>query len=535
MLTEKEKKQAMRLLLLLVFLLVSVGCYAVLRYVVPMGDDLFYGRWGRWGFQELFSRMAQHYHTANGRNLVHVLDCLLLASDFRIGIARLFVAALLGTVAVNLTRLTAAGLREAAAIAVLCACGVFLLPPDLTRQSVYWITGAMNYVLPLALLLEYWVLLRASLAGKRGWRLTAVFALLTGLTVEQISVMAVGLTVLLVGEHWLLRKNPFPHKVWPSFALALAGMLTVVFAPGNFYRASITVPPVEGGTLAVIRYNVLQLRQTFLFGDTLFPIHFLVMTAVPLYLLMRTVKGRAILDGIFAAISAVVFAAWYWLPESVPELLSSAKEVPGTVETEALAILAGYLLTVLYAAIRAAMDGERTPLAAYILGAGSQVMMLVSPTVGPRTMLCCVGMLLLAAAVLVREAPYLYLLGAGSLLAWHWGQAWAAAVVLLATALWLARRYCPARALCAVLCCVPLLFCGWTMLKNTYDGYRRNAAFDAANRAAIAAYDGGGSLTLRRFPDDLYGWVMPYHNSYYDGYYKEFYGLPLDTELVWED
>ncbi len=62
--------------------------------------------------------------------------------------------------------------------------------------------------------------------------------------------------------------------------------------------------------------------------------------------------------------------------------------------------------------------------------------MLVSPTVGPRTMLCCVGMLLLFSACLLREAPYLYLLGAGAILAWHWGQAWAAVVVMAAAVLW---------------------------------------------------------------------------------------------------
>lgn len=152
-----------------VFFLVTAGCYAVLHYVVPMGDDLMYGRWGRLGIGGLLERMAQHYQTANGRSLVHILDSILLGSDLRIAIARVFVAALLGTVALNLTRLAADGnWKIACAAAVLSACGIFLLPAGLTRQSVYWITGAMNYVFPLALLLEYWVLLRAALAGRRG-------------------------------------------------------------------------------------------------------------------------------------------------------------------------------------------------------------------------------------------------------------------------------------------------------------------------------------------------------------------------------
>ena len=62
-----------------VFFLVTAGCYAVLHYVVPMGDDLMYGRWGRLGIGGLLERMAQHYQTANGRSLVHILDSILLA------------------------------------------------------------------------------------------------------------------------------------------------------------------------------------------------------------------------------------------------------------------------------------------------------------------------------------------------------------------------------------------------------------------------------------------------------------------------
>ncbi len=532
--TQEQSKKLLYGVYLGVFLLVAVGCYAVLHFVVPMGDDLFYGRWGRLGFLELLERMVQHYQTANGRNLVHILDAVLLGSDFRVAVARVFIALLLGTIALNLTRLASGDWKQAFGAAVLSACGIFLLPAVLTRQSVYWITGAMNYVLPLALLLEYWVLLRATLAGKRGWVLTSVFALLSGLTVEQVSVMTVGLTVLYVGEYWLIRKKSFPKKaLWPFF-LSAAGALSILLAPSVAYRAGITAPPVEGGTLAVMKYNLLQLRQTFLFGDTLFPIHFLMLTAVPLWLLVRTVRRKKVLDGLFTVLAAVVFAAWFWLPEQIPELLSYSHEVPRRIAAYALAILAGYLVCALYAAIRAAMSGVWIPLFALILGVGSQVMMLVSPTVGPRTMLCYVGMLLLFVACLLCEAPYLYLLGAGAILAWHWGQAWAAAVVVAAGLLWLLRKYFPARAVCAVVCCVPLLFCAWTTLKDQHDGYQENAAIDASNRAVVASYSGEDTLTLRKFTDDLYGWVMPYHNDYYDGYYKVYYGLPREVELIWE-
>lgn len=515
------------------FLIVSLGCFAVLHYVVPAGDDFFYGRWSNLGPAEFLAQIAQHYMRANGRNLVHMIDGVLLGSDLRISLARLFIALLLGSIALNGLRLSDTKDHRTPAIAVFWICGIFLLPVYLTRQSVYWITGAMNYVLPLALLMEYWVLLRDSFAGKRGWKATLLFALLTGLTTEQISMMAVGLTVLMLLRRLLIEKKKLPRAVWWALGLTFIGMVSVIAAPGNFFRAGITAPPVEGGTLAVMQFNIMGLRRSFLFGETLYPIHFVTMLSVPVYLLVRALREKNRINAIAGMAGAGVFAFWLKLPQREESVLSYGAVEPHVGRLFLLA-LTGYLLVTLYASLAAAREKEWTPLFAWILGVGSQVMMLVSPTVGPRTMLCFVGAFLLLAACLMREAPYLFLLGVGCMLGWHWGYAQMAAVFAGAGLLYLMRKYRPARYLAAALCCVPLLFCSWLTLKDTFDGYRLNAAYDAQNHERIAAYDGGKTLTLRKLPEELYGWVMPYHNDYYDLYFKDYYGLPRKTELIWE-
>ena len=231
----------------------------------------------------------------------------------------------------------------------------------------------------------------------------------------------------------------------------------------------------------MVKYNLLELRHTFLFGDTLFPIHFLVLTAVPLWLLIRTVRRKKVLDGLFAILASVEFAAWFWLPDHVPELLSNIHDVPRRIDIYALAVLGGYLVCTLYAAIRSAAEREWMPLFAFVLGAGSQVMMLVSPTVGPAPCFAAWACCCCFSACLLREAPYLYLLGAGALLAWHWGQAWAAVCgdgcgCALAAAQVLSGTGC----LCGGVL-YPVAVLRWTMLNDQHDGYQENAAVDAAN------------------------------------------------------
>ncbi len=528
-----EKKASKAGIYLLLWAVVSLGCFLVLRYVYPMGDDLLYGTWGKLGFQELIDRMRQHYHSANGRTIVHFLDCLLLRSDKTLRFARVFIAMLCGFVAAGTARLSNPGNTELPVICVICGSGIFLLSNVLTRQSLYWISGAMNYVFPLAFFILYWLCLRRSLGTGKLWLVTSVMAFLSGAATEQIGMMTVGVTVLAFDEHRLKYKR-FPlKKALPVLSLAAVGMASVIFAPSVRYRLNLTVPPVEGGTLALVKYNLLGLRYNFLFGETLFPLHMTVMTAMPLYLSALTLKEHRIPDMVFTVISFLVFISWFFLPQYEPLTPVYGRYYPPYLDPLALFILAGYLIVMLYTSVRAMLQGDSTPFYAVILGVGSQVMMLVSPTSGPRTMLCFVVMMLLFTSCIIRDAPYLYVLMMGAWLAWHWGQALAFWTVLIAAVLWLFKKYKFICKALACLCCVPLLFCGIHMQIKTMNGYRGNAEIHKANIEMIASYKGKGPITLKKTPAEAYGWVMPYLNEYYAPYFNIYYGLPQFTKQIW--
>lgn|GEM_PF-2210006 len=154
-----------------------------------------------------------------------------------------------------------------------------------------------------------------------------------------------------------------------------------------------------------------------------------------------------------------------------------------------------------YAAARAGKRGWRdvafdpTMPAALLLGLGSQAVMLVSPVYGPRVLL---SFLVMAVVFIIRAASR-----------FSGGRAYR----LLLAALIIAAA------------------CNWYGL---YRGYGENAVVYRDNMAAIGEYrEEEGALLQRQLPGESYGWVMPYHNGYYDAYYKLCFDLPAATRIIW--
>jgi hypothetical protein len=261
--------QQRRLVTWLPLLIVAIPCLALGGFSVPAADDYIHAVL----VEEAGGPLAyalNSYATWSGRFLTEFLTGITLGTvDYVPLLATLHACALIG-IAVLLVAPARRSWPLAAAIAT-AALWVSVRP--LLAWTVYWATGGLNYVVPVALGLAWLEFGRRSLAADLRWRALPTIAwalagLALGTAHEQASaavvaagVAAVGLSVFEVrGWHW---QHTFLTVGLAAFA---AGALVLVVAPGNKLRAaSVGQRPVLEPIAFVANYgHVVQTLLVFL-------------------------------------------------------------------------------------------------------------------------------------------------------------------------------------------------------------------------------------------------------------------------------
>jgi len=511
------------------------------RYIFIYGDDFAYAYWGRVPLAAFIQRQAIHYQRANGRVIPHLLVFLSLRSDFGVEIWKIANPLLLTGVACLGSRLTAKGHGHDLRTDLMWASVICLLHIDMTRQSVYWLTGSFNYVYPMFMLLLFWFTLRRAADEGKGWRITAALALFAAASVEQAGAMCLGLCLIMLIEAKIPRKQAWKPAMWVTSALAFAGILTVVCAPGVRFRAGMEQGPVEGGLFALVRYNAVYQGRIFLFSRHMLPYQLLTWCVV-IWVLFRSLKqlnNSRKIPAVMAALAGFTGCIWLW---TVITYTLPGKAIQSSFGMSAmnLCVATGLGTCSLYAGWRYYKRGNGlTALAALIIGYGSQGMMLISPAFGPRTQFCAVIALSIFAIRLISSddgrdgfaAVY------GIILAVLYGHPLFALPGIVALTLRTLNR--PARGrmrnAAAVLACTAVALTALYTLNATRTGYYGNAAVHHENMDVIQmGIDTHAKLiALRRYPGDSYRWAMPYDNDYYDPYFKGIYGLDEGIQLVW--
>jgi len=473
-----------------VYLLIFGCVLAVCAGVYRSGDDFFYTTFTGHGAAAFLRRHLEHYRLANGRVLVHVAGTLLLGTSLWVWRAANAAAAALGA---YLAARVAGARGKDGFFAALGGAAVLLgLDSAITRQSLYWLIGSVNYVWPMVLALGYW--LAAERKPAAGW--LPVLAFFAGATTEQVGLIAVGVS-LLCPLAAALRDRRRPAAVsWLCLLASVLGLATVLLAPGLRNRAAQTASPVSGGLLTLVVYNLKYQGNLLFFSKITRGLQLPLILAGLALCAARLRLGKA--RGLFWAALALDLAALavqLWLlarPAAAIAWPVRLLSVAG--ESAALLLPAGFWF---------AEGKDHVLLFAWIFGFGAQLAMTLSTVYGPRV-LCslafCEIVLLARTAVLCRPLP-----AAQRTLALLAG----AAVLALAARTW----------------------------RGTLLGTWQNAAVYRENLAAVAAFDPASGEPLRQseLPREDCVWVMPYQNDYYDPYYKDTYGLPRDTQIIWEE
>lgn len=514
------------------------------------GDDFFYTRFTSVDFGYFIKRHIEHYKMANGRVIVHLLATTFLGINIRFWqiINSLMLAGI-----VYFGSKTALGIKKDGKVLLISASIIFsvaigLLDPNMTRQSIYWLTGSFNYVYPILMLYIYWYLLaRSNYYNKFTWILP-ILGFLSAATQEQNSLMTFGLTVLLIFEI-MLKKQKVNKVQIISLITTMVGMLTVIASPAVLFRASIEERPVDG-LIPLLKYNIKMQGTTFLFSDMMAPYHLLaIIAAVGIIIKFSRILSKkwTWLECIIIVISSSSCFMWLW------QVSSRGANINYNLITKRallyyLFIGIGYILTLLYAGFivykKKLITNYTLPLIAIILGLGSQFMMIISPVYGPRNLVSVVFMLTLYAAALIPVLNIKGISGIGScFLLYQLNLPWLlplsiTAIVIIYNSYNRMKYY---KILGMMIGYSTMLIASLLTLYPTFNGFSTNAKvydrnLEVANEYLNEKREEGlkeERLTQNKLPHEIYGWAMPYHNAYYDPYYKLYIGVDMKTNIDW--
>lgn len=349
-------------------------------------DDYYYATFWRDGPATFLRMNLEHYRSFNGRVLVHLAAQTLLAFPQ-------WVSAAADTVLLLLTGL--AGMRalggkrdrsEAVAGTALFGAALLLVGRKVLGETLLWVSGYCNYILPVALLVPAcwgWDRWLKEGQGRSLWWLLPVQAL-CGATTELCGSMALAATGCL-GLGWLWRERPGWRRGWRMVLAPLANLLgyaTIFLSPATRSR-------VEGYglfSLGAILRSVPRWAQNLLRPEGIVPVLLLFCMAAALYGGLGGGKLRLLLLG---------------LPTAGVLLVYQVLGCPAGGAAPVLAAVLAYLL--LTAAVLLLGDGG---VAGALLAAGvaGQVVMLPTNTFVPRTsMSFALPLLLVGAFFLARS------------------------------------------------------------------------------------------------------------------------------------
>jgi len=519
--------------------------------IVLFGDDYYYTTFTSGGFENFVSLNVSHWNEVNGRALVHIIDELLLWKGtiwlWRIfivlcsGTAVFFAAAIASGAYVNGFKTHAFRLSLLGSVCLFSTLNIRML-----NQTVYWATGSANYFFPCSIFFVY-AFFSLKLYEKKeraafAWFLLPLLAFFCGASIEQIGFGTVVFSLYIALSSIIKKKKP--HMLhYINLLLSAAGCFLLFTAPGNTVRKTYYPDFYSMDLFSRIKQNI-PLSGYYLFGIKGVTALVMLFSAFLFVYSLGKVFKRSngflyrLCGTVVSASAALLFARCVYnaLNGYREEDLSS----PFFLVPLALCVIAEIIRS-LFAYFKRGSHA----IIFWVLATGLQAAMLISPEMGPRTVLCSALLVFvpLLEFFLSAKKPFgkffvFAVFAAALALCGQVG--YVVALVMLAvfvfTAVFLKLRVkgfkAPlpgafALALCALLALL--------QLDTILAGYAENKPVHDLNRSLVASYGGNGPL-LQYYPvNELYRYTMAYDNAYHNSWYKISNGIAQDTELVWEE
>lgn len=482
--------------------------YGVTIFVHLNGDDFMYGSFAHSG---IVHNVWSYYHTGNGRFWINILDSALLWFDryLYILVTPWIELAFVLLIAKNVQYIRAGKTDKEKEHVLVRICMVLFACLDVLclRETVFWITGMMNYLFPaVVFLLAYYLFQKARQGEIHGWRLAVYYAVcfLSASSVEQFALMFVGMITLHHGYDILNNKKNIPWWQWISYAVSLVGLAFLLFAPGNFQRVGEQQMP-----------SLLSNTWTLVYQNS--------MDAVAFPFLMM-----------FSAISTFSAVKKQSLPQKLffcgaPILILVVRSIP---MAERAIILIAILLVWLIQFSGAIGELKRIqrPHVWFLcfVGLGSQIMLLISAIWGFRCMFSMYMVYIMLIALLLSQMEKkdcLIILGTGITAALH---------PLLTLILWsmlLVGYFWNRKQPSLEILSIAVRTCTTVSLLIMCLGYGLNYTTYQDNiKSTKEALD---VITIKTLPYEKYSWYWTPFNEFHENYYRIYYGLE-DQEIIYD-
>lgn len=479
------------------------------------GDDYYYMTLVNSNLSIFINNHISHYLLANGRVIVHLLVTLFLSVDMIYW--KIFNSLMLAAIVFFGSKISVNSFKDKLqknidTYVMLFTCvilfsAIAFLDIEMTRQSVYWLTGSFNYVYPIVMLLLYWYVISNFKKLSKLKFLLPLLAFLSGATVEQISLMTIGLMVITIIDIKFIKKEKVDKWFYIALMLSIIGSASVIFAPATFVRIGLEnsekIPLMQ-----LIKLNVKNQLGLFLYAKYMLPFNILTILASGFCIFKLSSKfGKVcgILLKIFSAFS--VLTIWLMFYNQMGSPTRSTLLEPLTTSYVLLYYFVAVLITLILLLRMNCFNNYIVPVIAIVLCFGLQLMMVVSPVYGPRNVLCGVIMLSIYSASLM---PICFNVRFGVKMSTYTD------VIVFA-------GY------------ATLLILSIGFMTKTIVGYKTNVDIDKANMEIAEQYKKNptGTINQSKLLLEDFGWSMPYYSKYHEYYYKIFIGVDNNTVIEW--
>ena len=361
---------------------------------------------------------------------------------------------------------------------------------NMSRQSIYWLTGSFNYIYPLFLFFAYFYCI-TKIENKKYYIASIIVGLLSAATMEQSSMMTFGLTLLVLLSKFKEFKNikntlHENKKLLLLLAVTLIGTCSVLLSPSQFIRISHETK--DFSLLSGIANN-LKFMLTFYTRSTtilIYSILFNIMTIAYVYQNGSTKEKQVITFTSICNILLIIFNFGIILvPSGLLKLIV------------ATFILITFFINIIYLNIKMYKTIITPITITLVLLIGSQFMMIVSPIIGYRNLIFGTIMFAYIICIIAFNIKI--------------------------------KSKIPI---------IALILLGITFNLFTANGYYQNKKIDCENfktldstsKEILADHD--SEITLKEFKNDNYAWCVLYKSESHLGYFKEFY--KINCKINWE-